>query len=198
VSDTQQALIDYLAKPENLPTALEISDHIEKVKDKLQYGFWAAVQTELDVRLVESGFNQSWMLRTAEQRPVDDYYWCCFHQIGRYEANEPCLCIQFMQAHRRDSYRLYYGIRWNREITGDFGLIEVQKLGKDLALAGFTYSPPWFVGKKFLDCYPRHNEFLIAMAQHGQELVLEFTQLFWTFFEEMRNRVMQINAVLAS
>ena len=51
---------------------------------------------------------------------------------------------------------------------------------------------------KYLDYYPRRNEFLIDMAQRGEELILQIAQFFWAFFMEMRNTVMQINAVLAS
>ena len=51
---------------------------------------------------------------------------------------------------------------------------------------------------KYLDYYPRRNEFLIDMAQRGEDLILQIAQFFWAFFVEMRNTVMQINAVLAS
>jgi hypothetical protein len=75
---------------------------------------------------------------------------------------------------------------------------EIKNLKANLVTAGFRASPPWYIGMKYLNFYPRRNQFLLDMAQRGEELILQIAQFFWAFFEEMRNTVMQINAVLAS
>ena len=57
--DTNKPILDFLAKPENLSLAFEISEYLDELKESLHISFWEMFNKKLHTRFAESEI-QNW------------------------------------------------------------------------------------------------------------------------------------------
>jgi len=163
------ALINLLAKSENIRCALETSNVIEEVKIKLRLDFWEQVATDLGNRLAELGLAEKWAIRGLDELrndpgAVNKDDVCSVYLVSKelIEAKTH-LCVGVSQAWHRDGRMISYGIFFDKEQPTPHPLTEIEALRK--ALPQSWYGPDaWWIGCSWTDIDTNSDEFLFRTA----------------------------------
>jgi hypothetical protein len=163
------ALIDLLAKPENIRCALETSNVIEEVKIKLRLDFWEQVAADLGNRLDETGLAEKWSIQGLDElrndpKAVNKDDVCSVYLVSKelIEAKTH-LCVGVSQAWHRNGRMISYGIFFDEAQPTPHPLAEIEALRK--ALPQSWYGPDaWWIGCSWTDIDTNSDEFLFRTA----------------------------------
>lgn len=111
---SDDGVFDFLAQPENLPVALEISTYIDKLKNICHRNFWNKFNLKMKGFLVESDLNKSWeyKIKLRENAYLKPWERNKIVPIGQKEG-KPFLYAFFGQTSIESHFRIYWGVEWN-------------------------------------------------------------------------------------
>jgi len=111
-----QAIVDFLALPENLPAALEIAEYVEHAKNHLILQFWHRYHDEMTRRLIESNLADQWHMRLKDDQLLCQPYAECRIAFRPARADALHLDVPLWVAQPADRLPLCYGLCWSREV----------------------------------------------------------------------------------
>lgn len=195
--DTNKELLDFLADKDNIEIVLEIAEHAEQVKDRLQTVFWMRLH-EIIAHRLESENIVGWksflesMLSSGGGIEVKQKH------LADTEKSHLFLSFVLKQEGARDA-RLWISLAWPDDLTTDVSDIsEIRELNtatKAFGLSGNDARHPF--GWKYPGGYVRSKESLKRIAVEPDQYVKEVADYFWKFFEDFRRGVELVNDQLA-
>ena len=110
--DSQQKIVEFLAKPENLATALEVAKHIDELRQHLRKSFWNELIHELENHLTLSKYKDKWNIFEGSKFEDDypSYYFRVRNKPGSFTGST--LTVTFEQNSQREGFQFYYGLVW--------------------------------------------------------------------------------------
>ena len=180
----EQELRTFLSRPENLPTALEVSRHVATLRDELHAAFWPAFEDELRHRLEASVHEPSWYVRQSERNYQTAYDGRSLApQLALSHPDARLLMVTVEQGTPGDRFPLYYGFRWTHKHGHQTELPEYQALtahllrrGKELREGG------WWVLIQSAGYAAEGDRFALRMARDANAFIREMVELPWAFF----------------
>jgi hypothetical protein len=191
----QEPFIEFLQKPENLPVALEVAQHVEALRLHFHQVFWQDIQRELNTRLGNSTFKDLWTI-ISEGESFDETYRNLKIQVKSIPVSfkDSHLTVCLLQD-RAPDYRLQYGLLWANNMrsapnSNTFQTLLEMSKSKGI-LAGDQNS--WAPALSLLDIYPRSNEFIL---QYNPKFIKELAENIWGYFTFIEPTLYQLNQEL--
>jgi hypothetical protein len=189
----EDAIIDYLAQPENLPIAIEVSEYIKKLKENLHRQFWQEFNNQMKQIILSSEFSESWEFAPFPIRRLKkEYERCSIRPKNPDDKKTPALQVMFCHGYRSNYYQFYRGVSWNDDIK-EFEhplldklkaqLIERDLVNDDWRWAGWNWYPYRAQGEKFM----------LKMYHEPEEMVAELRDDIWKLFIDFRPLLEEIN-----
>jgi hypothetical protein len=193
----EQAVIDFLAQPENLPVALEIARRVEKTKDVLQIQFWHMFRDDIQRRLQEADLTENWkVLLTPDNALLNQYAY--FHI--RYELGEPkplYLDVTVEAGPPKWNCLLTFGLRWSQNqpvAPNQPALTELVQVMTDSGLA--LNSNQWWLMYVYMEHRLRDDTFLVRFASDPARTVEEIGSVVWSLFQIVSKPLAVVNQEL--
>lgn len=182
----EEKVLEFVGRPENVMTALEIAAYVEKLRGKMHWQFWSLFRIRLDELYQASIYRNSWMLELIEKKKLAKAWAGCqlFDQTSIASGQKYKLLFAFQQFPLGNKDGLYYGIRWQHPENAPEGYVsqELDLLMKQLRaqLVGF-YMPNWPAWVT-LGFAVREDTFLIKMASDSEGFARGQAEDFWALF----------------
>ncbi len=193
--DSQEQILTFLQKPENLAVALEVAKHVEALRPHLHQAFWKDMHQALKTRLEKPAFADRWV--------VDS--WGNFDQSWRNlrirvkflpEAFKGSfLSVCFMQG-APTNYQLYYGLYWERKDRPDPDSAAFRTLLSKSAGFSKENKSLWWPTCRDLDIFPRKDEFMRQYGLQPKEFVDGLVEQTWAYFIDIEPTLYQLNQEL--
>ena len=179
------AILEFLAKPENLPVALEVSRYLEKLKETLLEKFWVMF-SERFVNLYKlSDYDQNWNAHsTVEGGSIKSYTKCGVIPLKASQCETPLLGVFLENNIKSSGYRFYRGVWWT-DSNPTYDPIAYRDLQSKLNSLGLTNSDSRWAGYHYLGFYALGEKFLFRMGNDPQDFVKEVVQQTWDLFVEL-------------
>lgn len=190
--DYTDAVLEFLAREENLPIALEIADLVEQLKPWLHQEFWFAFRDRLQDLLVQSEWANSWVVQMTDRSGFLSNYAACFLVPSPDSRGRHYLRVALQQSTPRESYRLCYGTLWNMRSSTRPNFERVTDLVQELQQQGFQSNDLW-LGYRYLDHYLESRDFMLRMATDRQDYIEGLFQTLWMFFEDKLEQIQAVN-----
>jgi hypothetical protein len=188
-------ILQFIAQPENLPLALDISKKVERLKVTLHKQFWPAITAELRERLEASEYGDRWQLvGPAKGKETRDW---AAASIKPFPADERVFVYATLEQRTSQSdYRVNHGIHWSQQFHDQFETNAVRALIDRLNQQGFRTNSHW-PGVKPLDLWLRRQKFLLRMANDEETFIKETADILWNLFVEYESLLTAANKELA-
>ena len=194
-----QAIVEFLARAENFPAALEIAQYVEHTKKHLILQFWHRYHDEMARRLSEANLANRWQMRLKDDQFLSQQHAECRIAFRPARAHALHLDVPLWVAQPIERLPLYYGLCWSREVPETPALPEIAELAQ--ALETMWLKPDgqswWFKLIRLQDglC---ENEFLLRTIQAPDAVTEEYVNLVWMFFEQIRDPLEKVNQALST
>ena len=210
VPDYDSAIIDFLARKENLPHALEISDRIERVKDRLVQKFWQMLQERVTSLLTEDGLDETW------KPTLDD------NILGHPRKTSVGLSLLPSSMHgisphfnltypriELEGGRLYYGLVWREKVGSELRIATldkdslvhqhagVRKLVNAMEKEGFKVESGYWSAWKWTAWDLRAREALLRLAEEPEEFADEVADVLRRLCKETSDLIIAANRELS-
>lgn len=182
----EEELRAFLSRPDNLPTALEVSRHVATLRDELHAAFWPAFDNELHRRLEAAVHEPSWYVRQSDRNYQNA--WASRSLAPQLALSHPdasLLMVTVEQGTPGDRFPLYYGIRWTHKHGHQTELPAYQALtahllrrGKELREGG------WWVLIQNAGYAAEGDRFALRMAGDADAFIREMLDLPWALFTD--------------
>ncbi|HIP73425.1 MAG TPA: hypothetical protein EYH05_18765 [Anaerolineae bacterium] len=192
-------ILDFIARPENLELALEVSDYVKEIKKKYHKLFWQQAYQELNERIKNNAYDSSWIVTPVSENKLFSTYTGCSIRThaSLNHSNHSWLRASLSQANKNSQFRLYYGFQWTEKAKEKIsGLDIIRTMADELAKAGFK-DDSWWLGWKWLSYHIYSKTFLVRMSQNPSLLVKEVIDPFWSEFEKRRVQIETVNQALS-
>lgn len=159
----EQAVLDFFSQPENLPLALSVAELLDKIRQRMNNGFWSASRSRLADKL------SHWRIDVTEDRHSPDRY------VGLHlqAPGEQTLFLQPMMEQQmiEGEMRIYFGLMWNVPPTDDKkNLPEIASLREKLQRVGFKNNER-FLAWRWTTFYPQRKQFLLGLGTQPDMLL---------------------------
>lgn len=193
------AVIEFLSLPENLPTAFEIAKRVDHVKNHLIVRFWRECRDQLNSRLHAADATDRWeVVLASDNKLISDRASC---RIAYRSQTSGTMQVEAMleSGQRAANSRLYYGLHWSREIRDQREPAIVEELMTTVRSLGYVgeESAAWPLYIYF-NCRLRDETFLLQFTSEPAQVVNEYTDVVWRFFEQIREPLEAANASLTA
>jgi hypothetical protein len=190
----EQAVLDFFAKPENLPLALIAAEHLDTVRRDLNNAFWLSMEAGLHALLAKHTL--PWTCSLTEDRNAKN---CLVGLSLQPTSNSRVFLRPFMeQQFTGDEYRIYHGLMWNE--TPDAAqkiLPAVTALGETLQQAGFRQGDN-FLAWQWLPWHPRRRDFLTNFGMHRETFMQEAMRPWHNLLIDLREQLQLANLALGN
>ncbi|MBI1293575.1 hypothetical protein GC175_01285 [bacterium] len=185
--DYEQSVVEFLAQPENLPTALEVARRVEKVRDHLQIRFWHMYRDEMERRQRSSDVASDWRIAlTADKDLLKAWARCSIDYIS-VTKGVLHLAVAVEASKQQWGCPLIYGLRWSQWQQEIPSLPEVTNLRQALKLNNtLAKNSTWWLNYQDSDVGLRRDPFLTRFAAEPNVVIHELSEIVWTFFTQIR------------
>lgn len=188
-----QAVLDFFAKPENLPLGLSVSELMDGIREKLNSDFWRSFQLRLSSQF---GEDSNWHTQLTEDR--NNAAMLVGLQCKPVGHQELFLFPMLEQQYLGGSWRIYFGLMWNTAPSPEqLALPAVAALKQKLADAGYK-SNENFLAWQWTRLYPRRSDFLMRYSSKPDALIDETLTVFNSLLTEHHAQIGAANAALQS
>lgn len=195
----EQAIIEFLARPENFPIALDVAKQVEHVKDHLQVQFWSHYSEAIGRRLTSAGLIEGWREKIQCNENLLGAYTKCRIAFKPQKPDVVHLDVALEAGVPRDGYPIYYGLHWSRPYQKTYESPTLSKIRDIVSKLGFRLNPnPWWVMTSQLRLSLRDDRLLTRLASEPAQVNDEVVNAVWTFFEQVRVPLEAVNEVLAN
>lgn len=190
----EDAILDFLAKPENLPIALEVAEYVEKLKDSMLEKFWLEFAAQLEGRFDEAKHAPDWKFRKTNTDNLLDKWTRCAISPNRPASAAPAYTeVCFEHNGRGWGYRFYLGVRWTKPVEKIDPFPSLERLRKVMLKHGLKKSSSWGPGWKWTPFYAHGETFLIRMGNDPEKFVAEMVGQTWDLFVALEKHLDRVN-----
>ncbi|MDD4928874.1 MAG: hypothetical protein PHP85_06315 [Gallionella sp.] len=188
--DEEQAVLDFFAKPENLPLGLSVALQMDEIRCQMNSRFWQDFQQRLNTTLQGT----EWQTQVTEDRNAADVR--VGLQCKLHKPQELCLFPMMEQQYTGGDWRIFMGLMWQRPPAPEqLALAAVSALKQSLTDAGFGHNEN-FLAWKWTHFHPRRRDFLLRYAQQPEKLINEVESTFDSLLGAHRELIAAANAAL--
>lgn len=189
----EDQLIKYLAQPENLPVALEIAEHVQKLKDDLHRRFWSLFAELVNPRLAQSGVAESWQYIPVPPTKVKtEWITSCLSPRKSKGKGIPMLQIAFGQATRNKHYSFFHGVEWSNDPSG-YTYPPLDDLKAKLMELRLIIVEPLWPGWNYHRYAAESEAFMLKFYSQPEVVTAEIVDDYWKLFLELRSLCEAIN-----
>jgi hypothetical protein len=196
--DYERAAAEFLARPENLPIALEVAKRIEQTKNYLQIRFWHMYRDEMEHRLYTAKHSQQWQVSLERQERLLDPYAKCLLVPAKVRQGAVYLRVTLEAQHPRNEYNFIYGLCWSTQYGATLNPIMAEEMVKVLKTISFAVNPSdWWLTYVSVGQRLREDTFLVRFTSEPEEAVNEIADIVWSFFGQIREPLEALNESLS-
>jgi len=194
----EQTVAEFLAKPANLPFALEVAQHVEKAKDHLQVQFWNLYYADMEKRLHASSNAGRWKVIFTRPGQLLAEFQSCWLQFDVGHTQSIQLHVGLNAESRANKYNCVYGLNWSRKQDGSSDPKVVGDLIQALMARSLVVNTnDWWLTYTRLKYSLREDTFLIRYAKEPHAVVQEIGDIVWSLFTQMREPLEAANEAFA-
>jgi len=172
---------------------MEIADLIDKVIGRIGNEFWERVRATLQRKLEEANLPESWYQKLDKDE--DGIAWEIFLNPKAARDPESVFCYGLGEEKGgAGRYHIYQGVLQPSPVPRA-AKKAVSDLQDHLRDEGYKKSKSCTVWKYIRD-FTSDNEFVLTVAEKGDEYASAVAETFWDFFEATRADVEKLNAQL--
>jgi hypothetical protein len=188
----EQAVLDFFAKPENLPLALAVAEQIDKQREQLNNILWLALLQRLNVLCNEHQL--PWHIEATEDKNSPDSF------VGLYGslhiAQTLYLRPMIEQQNLGGNLRIYFGLMWSAAPSPEqLELPAVVDLKASLQKSNFKTNES-FLGWQWTSFHPRRKDFLLRYSQQPEKTLDEMNMIFQKLLVDFNESINLANAAL--
>jgi len=195
-TEYENKMCNFLAQKENLPIAMEIADLIGKVQGRIGNEFWERVRASLQRKLEEANLHGSWVCQELKKDKKEDFALGVF--LDPKPARDPETVFRYDISEEEGNtgrYHIYQGICPPSRGGPRAVKKAVSDLQGRLLDEGYERSKGWIAWKYIRD-FTSEDEFVLTVADRGDEYASGVAETFWDFFQATRARVEKLNSAL--
>lgn len=186
----EQAVLDFFAKPENLPLGLSVARQMDGIFSQLNSSFWQALRERINTLFGQQV--PEWHAEVTEDRNTADVIVGLQCKSAEPQALFPMLEQQYMGG----TWRIFLGLMWQAAPAPEqLALPAVVALKQALMDAGFGQNEN-FLAWQWTRFYPRRSDFLLSYSQQPEKLLDEVEAVFKSLLTEHRAQIASANAAL--
>ncbi len=190
----EQAVLEFFAKPENLPLGLSVAEQMDKLREQINNRFWQGLLTRLNALI--KAHKLAWNLELTEDKNAADII------VGLHCSTPPeqplYLSPMMEQQYLGGVWRIYFGLMWSAPPSPNhLGLPAVNNLKEALQKAGFK-SNESFLAWQWTTFHPRRTDFLLRYVNRPEQLLDDMEAILKTLLIEHKELIEQANAALKS
>ena len=188
----EQAVLDFFAKPENLPLGLSVACQMDGIREQMNSGFWQALQQRLNALFCLQA--PEWQAEVTEDRNAAGVL--VGLQCRFAEPQAQGLFPMLEQQYLGGTWRIFLGLMWQAAPTPEqLALPAVATLKQQLLDAGFGHNEN-FLGWQWTRFHPRRSDFLLSYSQQPESLLDDVEAVFKSLLTEHRAQIASANAAL--
>jgi hypothetical protein len=188
----EKAVLDFFAKPENLPLGLSVAGQMDVIREQMNSRFWQDLQHRIDTLSVQHA--PEWHPLVTEDRNAADML--VGLQCKLREPQSHCLFPMLEQQYLGGNWRIFFGLMWQSPPTKEqLALPAITALKQNLSGAGFKHNEN-FIAWQWTNFHPRRSEFLLRYSQQPEKLLCEVESIFSALLIEYREHITSANAAL--
>jgi hypothetical protein len=104
----EKAVLDFFAKPENLPLGLSVAGQMDVIREQMNSRFWQDLQHRIDTQSVQHA--PEWQTQITEDRNAADML--VGLQCKLREPQSHCLFPMLEQQYLGGTWRIFFGLMW--------------------------------------------------------------------------------------
>ncbi|MEI7455828.1 MAG: hypothetical protein WCK93_03810 [Nitrosomonadales bacterium] len=188
----EQAVLDFFAKPENLPLGLSVAEQMDDIRTRLNTAFWERLCVRLASRLADT----PWHALTTEDRNADGVLvgLQCKLRVDQTQCLFPMLEQQFLGG----VWRIFSGLMWRSTPSAEhLAQPAVTTLGQQLQVDGFKQNEA-FLAWQWTPHHPLRRDFLQRFSQQPEALLDEMEALLAPLLSRHSLLIAAANASLQS
>ena len=190
----EQAVLEFFAKPENLPLGLSVAEQMDKLREQMNNRFWRDLLTRLNTLI--KAHKLAWNFELTEDKNAADII------VGLHCSTAPgqplYLSPMVEQQYLGGVWRIYFGLMWSAPPSPDqLALPAVNTLKESLRKAGFKNNES-FLAWQWTSFHPRRTDFLLRYANHPDQLLDDMEAILKMLLIAHDPSIMQANAALKS
>ena len=188
----EQAVLEFFAKPENLPLGLSVAEQMDKLREQINNRFWQDLLARLNALI--KAHKLAWNLELTEDKNAADIVvgLHCFTPPGQPLYLSPMVEQQYLGG----VWRIYFGLMWSAPPSlGQLALPAINSLKVSLQNAGFK-SNENFLAWQWTNFHPRRKDFLLCYSHRPEQLLDEMETILKTLLIDHREPIDQANATL--
>ena len=190
----EQAVLEFFAKPENLPLGLSVAEQMDKLREQMNNRFWQDLLTRLNTLI--KAHKLAWNFELTEDKNAADIIvgLHCITAPGQPLYLSPMVEQQYLGG----VWRIYFGLMWSAAPPpAHLALPAIKILQKSLQKAGFK-SNESFLAWQWTTFHPRRKDFLLGYAHQPEKLLEDIEDIFKPLLIEHSKSIEQANAALKS
>ena len=186
-----QAVLDFFAKPENLPLGLSVSELMDGIRERLNSDFWRSLQHRLKSHMHA---DSDWQIQLTEDR--NNAAMLVGLQCKPSGHQDLFLFPMLEQQYLGGVWRIYYGLMWNTTPAPEqLALPAVVELKQLLTDAGFK-SNENFLAWQWTRFHPRRSDFLSRYSSQPETLIDEALTILSPLLTEHQKLIVAANESL--
>ena len=188
----EQAVLEFFAKPENLPLGLSVAEQMDKLREQINNRFWQDLLTRLNALI--KAHKLAWNFVLTEDKNAADIV------VGLHCSTAPgqplYLSLMVEQQYLGGVWRIYFGLMWSAPSSPDqLALGAINTLKESLQKAGFK-SNESFLAWQWTTFHPRRTDFLLRYTNHPEQLLDDMEAILKTLLIAHGASISQANAAL--
>lgn len=183
----EQAVLDFFAKPENLPLGLSVAELINDIRIRMNTNFWQDLLQRLNTQT-------DWQMDAIEDRNTSDVL---VGLRGKFNEQQTiCLFPVLEQQYMGGTWRIFSGLMWQSAPTAEqLALPDVSALKSALSDAGYNNNEN-FLAWQWTPFYPQRRDFLLRYSRQPEILLDEVESAFNLLLSTHREQIASVNAAL--
>jgi hypothetical protein len=188
----EQAVLDFFAKPENLPLALAVAEQIDKHREQLNNSLWLALLQRLNALCNEHQLQ--WHIEATEDKNAPD---SLVGLHGNLRSTQTLYLRPMVeQQNLGGDLRIYFGLMWNIAPSPEqLAMPAICALKAALQKSHFKTNES-FLGWQWTTFHPRRKDFLLRYSQQPESVVDEITKILQTLLVDFNEAINFANAAL--
>ncbi len=188
----EQKVLDFFAKPENLPLALAVAEQIDKQREQLNNRLWLALLQHLNA--VISQHELPWQVDATEDKNAPD---CLVGLHGNLRAAQTLyLRPMIEQQNLGGSLRIYFGLMWSTTPSPEQLELPAISALKNLLQGAHFKTNESFLGWQWTAFHPRRKDFLLRYSKHPESVLDEMIKILQTLLIDFNVAITLANTAL--
>ena len=198
---TDNEILNFLTRPENIPMVFEVVHHYEPLLDHFYDLFVQLVTEDLKTRLKKSDYVGKWIIEKGNIQDCTVDYATIYIKLKEefLTENRFKLFAALQRGPRADQCPTWYGVCWS-SVVSELAPVpwEVDKVTKKLQPISSFPRRQWWLGRILMPYKIQGELFIIQLAQNKAGFIQEIIDPFWGMFTDIAEDLEAANLSLAN